>query len=394
MTPVVASAPAISFHNVLGQMQIGTLGGAFETPLPHGWKMPVMLLENVQRFAGSLQWGCAEYELAVDNWLAHKMVGTSEAAVTALDGHWLGLLQDVLHAVIYRDQKGPSSRARLRPDGTVVLKDAVILIVEAKADVRDLNANDLIRKLFPAAVRVFPNQSLSTVGVLMSPTHAYLYEIRFTAGSFVAVELAAYTVSNIADRLRFITDIIKLCRWFITVQGPTSHFHLMPNVRTRTPNGHYVTWTANGLLKEYSLPIRDGMLDNIAAVYELHLANVEWGNLVNNSIVNISRVGVELRHALQTNQITREQAIGGVRAALDQLHAADWAHCDVHSGNVFVTSEGVVFLDDLEYLAKTNGTIIEHDLRLAHGTVPTSPQNLDELQFEVFCADLLLMCHE
>ena len=350
-----------------------------------------MLPENVQRYPGSLQLGCAEYELAVDNWLAHKMVGASEAAVTALDGHWLGLLQDTLHAVIFRDQRGPSSRARLRPDATVVLNNAVLLIVESKASAVDLHENDLTRKLFPEAARVFPKGSQSTVGVLVSPSHAYLYEIKLVVGSFQAVQLAAYTVSNMVDRLRFITDILKLCRWFITVEGPNTQFHLMPNVRTRTPNGHYVTWTCDGLVKEYTAPIRDGMLTNIAAVYALRLANVEWGTVVTDSTVNISRVGVELRYALRANQVTRQQAMDGVRAALNQLHAAGWTHCDVHIGNVFVASDGIVFLDDLEYLTRTDGTIIEHDLRLAHDAVPTGPVHLDELQFERFCAELLLM---
>jgi hypothetical protein len=382
----------INLSNELAHMQIGTLRGAFYDPLPTDWKIPAMLQDNVRNFGDSLRLGKAEYDLAVDNWLLHKMVGTSETAVTALDSAWLGLLQDVLHAVIYRDEKGPSSRARLRPDGTVVLQGAVLLLVESKADAKDLRPDDLTRKLFPEAVRVFPRQSQSTVGVLMSPTHASLYEIKLVNGAFEAVSLAAYTVSNVVDRMRFITDIVKLCRWFITVKSPNSNFHLMPNIRTRTPNGHFVTWTADGLLKEYSAPIREGMLANIATVYALKLPNVEWGSIVNDSMVNISRVGVELRCAVHADLITRQEAIDGVRAALDQLHEAGWAHCDVHAGNVFVTSDGVVFLDDLEYLVRADGNIIAHNLRLPHGTVPpTNPCELDDLQFKAFRADVLVI---
>lgn len=388
---IVVIGPVV-LHDQLHQIRIGTLSEAFETPLPPELKIPVMLQENVQWSPDSLQLGRAEYELGVDNWLAHKMVGTSETAVTAVDNHWLGVLQDVLHAVIYRDQRGPSSRARLRPDGTVVINGAVVLIVESKVLATDLDPEDLTRKLFPEAARVFPKQSQSTVGVLMSPTHAYLYELKLVTGPFQAVQLAAYTVSNIADRLRFITDIVKLCRWFITVVGPNSSFHLLPNIRTPTPNGHFVTWTADGLIKEYTRPIRDGMLDNIAAVYALQLENVEWGAMLNDCTVNISRVGVELRHALQTGLITQQQAMDGVRAALNQLHEAGWAHCDVHTGNVFVTSDGVVFLDDLEYLTPTNGDIIDHDLRLPHGTIaPTNAEQLDELQYGMFCAEVQLL---
>lgn len=57
---------------------------------------------------------------------------------------------------------------------------------------------------------------------------------------------------------------------------------------------------------------------------------------------------------------------------------------------MFVASDGIVFLDDLEYLTRANGVIVEHNLRLAHEAVPTDPVQLDELQFERFCAELLL----
>ena len=348
------------------------------------------MLAMVSQFCATFVHGTAEYGTSVDTWLEHRLVGESEATVTGLDGNWLALLQDVLHATILRDQHDPSSKTALRPDATLLIEEAVFCKVESKARAQDLRVEELTGKFFQGATRVFPRGSMSVLGILTSPSSCRMFKITFDAvtRSFQAVPLAQYTVGLLPDRVRFITDIVKLCRWFITIDGPNRGFHLRPNVRTATPNGHHITWTASGLLKQYRADAErlPAMLLNITAVYQLRLANVEWGAVLPNKDVLITRVGVTLRTAILSELVSRQQAIAGVRAGLDQLHNAGWAHCDLHLDNVFVSmDDNSVFLNDLEYLARTDGPLVPHNYRLsAHTAVPNNPQELDELQFAEF----------
>jgi serine/threonine protein kinase len=43
-----------------------------------------------------------------------------------------------------------------------------------------------------------------------------------------------------------------------------------------------------------------------------------------------------------------------VSKGLEELHAIGFAHCDVCIANVFIDFNGIVFLDDLEYLTPIN----------------------------------------
>ena len=88
--------------------------------------------------------------------------------------------------------------------------------------------------------------------------------------------------------------------------------------------------------------------------------------------------------ALAKGYITRDAVVNGVRDALNQLHEKGWAHCDVHMDNVFVSTDAshTVFLGDLEYLVRTDGCVIPHNLRLASAAPDSfTPVELDELQF-------------
>ena len=382
----VVPLPVVDFGARVQQHAVGSLEEAFAQPLD--FMIPTGNAALVRDYPATFELGMGSFGLSMDSWLEHKVVGDSEVAVTTLDGSWLGLLQDVFHAAILRDEKDVSSRAYLRPDATALFRNAVGLKIEAKAKAVDLRSDDLTRKLFPDAYLVFPIGSLSIVGALTSITQCELIKISYNENTraFETAPLGQYTVSILPDRVRFITDIVKLCRWFVTITG--TRFHLTPNVRTRTPNGHFVTWNSNGLVKEYKTAgLRPHLLANIATVYDLRLANVEWGHVdeANNTVV-ITRLGHTLQTALAENYVTRQDVVDGVRAALDQLHGAGWAHCDVHLGNVFVSTDThTVFLDDLEYLVRHDGEIIPHNLRLpSDAPVPSTPVELDERQFEAF----------
>jgi serine/threonine protein kinase len=94
----------------------------------------------------------------------------------------------------------------------------------------------------------------------------------------------------------------------------------------------------------------------------------------------VTRVGTMLSTAIRDGMVTKEQAIAGVRAGIDQLHALGWAHCDITIDNVFVDETGVVFLDDLEYLTPIDSPP-PHLIRVSRDARPATARALDELQY-------------
>lgn len=190
-------------------------------------------------------------------------------------------------------------------------------------------------------------------------------------------------------------DIIKLCRWFVTVQGPrvrncSQRFHLVPGVRTRTSNDHFITWTRGGLLKEFrtrptSQPggqVAPETMALIRRVHALRLENVEWGEAVvnNENAVLITRMGRRVLSALNTNVVTSQQIIDGVRSALQQLHDIGLAHCDISLSNVYVDDDNAVSLVGLEYLTPVDDPP-PHFTRIPQDGRPESALKLDEMQF-------------
>lgn len=70
-------------------------------------------------------------------------------------------------AQIHLDQKDLSSRANLRPDGTVMVNGALAMKIEMKASSNELAGaeGELLSKLFPAASNVFPRTSQCCLGI-------------------------------------------------------------------------------------------------------------------------------------------------------------------------------------------------------------------------------------
>lgn len=110
------------------------------------------------------------------------------------------------------------------------------------------------------------------------------------------------------NRVSFLVDLFKVCRWLAAVNGPNSDFHLVPNVRVKTRNDHHITWTKAGILKEFD-HTRDmtEAVKRIGQVYEKKLRHVEHGMVRNDRSIIITRVGVLLTLANMENLgLTRE----------------------------------------------------------------------------------------
>ncbi len=69
--------------------------------------------------------GEAEYFYAIDSWLVHQLVGTSEESVSSLDSYWMSVIQSLLEHlgwVIYRNQTEFSSKGKKRADFVAMVK--------------------------------------------------------------------------------------------------------------------------------------------------------------------------------------------------------------------------------------------------------------------------------
>lgn len=330
-------------------------------PLP--FKIPILNSATATAHDDCFMLGNTVYEGAVDSWLRHALVGDSEVAVTAMDSNWMEAILRCVAVNILRDEHDASSAFRLRPDAVLERNGAVFMKIESKASAVDLETGrqELINKFFVGSEAVFPIGTNSILGLITTSTFFELYEISFNpiVNSFSLIPLNNYNVSNFDGRRRFIVDIFKLCRWFVSITCSNRSFHLIPNRRTQTPNHHHITWCSKGLHKEYRIipntnnAVRlNAVLPRIAVVYAAKLEHVEWGYLIENTNnqIMITRVGRKLSDCIRDKTVTKDKAIADVRSALNELHAIGYAHCDICMDNVFVDNNNIVFLNDLEYL--------------------------------------------
>ena len=361
MNSIHDAAADVALHNVSVRQQIddfrnANLDEVLTQPLP--FKIPVVDIKWVSMYPDVLCLGRAEYAYSVDLWLGREWAFGSETAVTSLDQAWVHIITTCLGGTaVFLNQHDPSSAPSLRPDTTIMKHGALVLKGEAKRDASEMEAakEQMLRTFFPDAVRVFPRFSFSVLGVTTCGTTASIYKICWMNGTFSAVLHRDYNLQTVPlERLNFIVDIFKAMRWMMTVDAPVQGFHLVPAVRRQTRNNHHVTWTTDGIVKEYSHPHTD-LIARILEVYAHKLAHVEWGHALygNPRAVVITRVAVRLAHALATSEISKDLTIEHIRLAITELHDVGYAHCDIMAENVFV-DKGVAFLDDLEYLTPIN----------------------------------------
>jgi hypothetical protein len=184
-------------------------------------------------------------------------------------------------------------------------------------------------------------------------------------------------------RVAFIQDLFKLIIWILSQTDPVEKFHLVPERRQKTPNGHHITLLKEGLVKEFS---REGLdridIDIIRKVYELHLDNVEWG-FTNCSSVTITRLGSRIKDVFRPRSLDRADVLRQIQLGVNQLHANAFAHCDLCLDNIFVDSiedGGRIFLGDIEYCCASDHQA-PTDLRRSDRRARTA-EDLDLLQLE------------
>ena len=304
-----------SFHDILAEQLT--------------YKIVVKGLDIVQQFPQVFEQGVCEYGVAIDSLLEHVLVGNtglSEMVTVTRNGDFLKVFDICCNFSVMRDQKDPSSAIRLRPDDTIVSHGAVMLKNEAKGDIQyaEVAREELTDKLDMSAMSVFPSNSQSIFGMTTFPNNISLYSIDYNHAcmNFETTPLKSYDMRHLEQRVTFVQDIFKIAQWMSTVTGPRLPFHLIPDVRTETPNGHHITWTNGVIRKELksrsktrssSLDL-SGVLERIGQVYAARLVNVEWGEVTGPNIVEVHRVGFQLSRAIHNNMISKDTAVTNIRA--------------------------------------------------------------------------------
>jgi len=292
------------------------------------YKIVIKGSDFVAQFPGVFEQGVCEYGVAIDSLLEHVLVGNtglSEMVTVTRNGDFLKVFDICCNFSVMRDQKDPSSVVRLRPDDTIVNKGAVMLKNEAKGDIQyaEVAREELTKKLDKGALSVFPANCQSIIGMTTFPNNISLYSIDYDLAqmNFATSHLKSYDMRHLGERVTFVQDIFKIAQWMSTVKGPQLPFHLVPDVRTVTPNGHHITWTNGVINKELkarsktraSVSDLTAVLGRIHQVYTAKLDNVEWGEVRDPNIVVVHRVGFQLSRAINNGMISKDTAITNIR---------------------------------------------------------------------------------
>ena len=253
---------------------------------------------------------------------------------------------------VFEPKKDASSQISLRPSFTGMYQDTLVVKGEAKILRSQIPTaiKEIISKFHSTAYLLFPKYCPQLPGFASCRDQISLHSISFNGHDRVFCEqpVNIYDTSNAFVRLMFIQDIFRIAIWIVSQIGPIQGFHLVPDVRIVTRNGHHITFGANGILKEFK-DVKRVSMDVIRTIYLANLPNVEQGH-INGLSITITSIGRRVADALTAGYVTKEQVFSQTQVAVNQLHSLGFAHCDICLENIFVNVEtGVVFLGDLEY---------------------------------------------
>eukprot|EP01035_Chromulina_nebulosa_P054899 gene54899-75209_t len=237
------------------------------------------------------------------------------------------------------------------------INGAIFAKAEEKGRIEDIGIAtvELCRKFDRNARKLFPLGGNAILGITAAKDFISTHLIASANGTFSSTPLKNYNLQFINGRAEFVVDLIKFMRYVSGIPGPQERFHLIPDVRNRTENGHHVTWTVDGLVKEFHR-IERIQMERIQLVYDRKLENVEHGVVYDERTIVVSRVGYMLQDAINRGIVRRDEVVQQIKNAIYQLHEVGLAHCDICVRNVFVDMDEphFAFLDDLEYLTALN----------------------------------------
>ena len=214
------------------------------------YKIAVTSSVYVDKYPNVFELGDCEYGVGIDSLLLVGMYSRSEIVTVCRNADFLKVLDFCCGFSVLHDHGDPSSGVRLRSDDTIVSNSAVVLRNVVKGDFAEaqIARQELTSKLDKSALHVFPEESQSIIGMTTFPERICLYSIYYNLSQrcFTSSELKSYDMRHLRERVSFTQDIFKIAQWMTTVHVPPTFFHLVPNVRTQTPNGHHITWQDGG----------------------------------------------------------------------------------------------------------------------------------------------------
>jgi len=334
-----------------------TVDEALECDL--GYRLPCSSLQLVQQYPTELQLSDGAASSYISTFLHHPEGSRSSEMNVQGQSHILLALSKIACplAIIYQDQRDPSSVVRARPDASIMINGALAVKFEMKANEHEISTahDELTSKFFPGAEKCFSRASMHCVGVAWAGDTVTISKLVCNDGHFDRAQKCGFNLSQLSSRLEFLESFFKILKWVAGIVDPVEEFHLAPAVKTATPNGHYVTWYGSHIVKHFH-SFTLVQFERMKSIHRLNLSRVEHGKshkqLTESSFeVTITRVGIPLRKALDRRFVSTESAFAGVEEGISQLHENGFAHTDLHIGNIFWdTKEVCVFLDDLEFL--------------------------------------------
>lgn len=383
---------SVSLRELLRSHCTNTLEESLLRPLD--FKIPTTSLSHLRDYPGIFQQANSEIVNTLPYFLSGNSSigdGSFETSTAVSDGAWISLINLCCPGVcVYYNQKDQSSMVRLRPDVALYMNGALFLKGEQKAKQQDLEIAEveLVDKLHSSALNVFPMGSRSILGFTSTLKIVTIFHISHQDDSFTTHTPLNFEMSHERGRVEFLVFLMKFLRFVVTIERPNQRFHLVPNIRKRTLNGHHVTWVREGILKEYRTLRSDQQMQWIGEVYQLSLLHVEHGYIVADRTSIATRVGRTLSACITDGTVTIDVAFTHIRLGVDELHRNGFAHCDICVDNCLVDVSGptpLVFLDDLEYIRPIDypPPPPPHNSRLPPGTaLPSTAQELDKLQLQ------------
>ncbi|KAF0756106.1 hypothetical protein AaE_004757 [Aphanomyces astaci] len=204
---------------------------------PLGFKIPIPHPNHVSQWPNTFTQGQAEYASFVDALLEPPIVNDGATAVYPLDALWLSLFRDLCVCSIYEDEY--SRRTNPTNNASIVKGRVLVGKCEPKAsdDAMASAKEDLTKDMPIDAICTFP-KGLASIPAWVTTS---------TVIEFAPSDVLPPTKT---DRAMFVVDSFKILKWVYAVQEPNTWMHLVPQVRTKTPNSHYITWLKEGLVKE------------------------------------------------------------------------------------------------------------------------------------------------
>ncbi|RHY73662.1 hypothetical protein DYB38_013608, partial [Aphanomyces astaci] len=240
---------------------------------PLGFKIPIPHPNHVSQWPNTFTQGQAEYGSFVDALLEPPIVNDSATtAVYPLDALWLSLFRDLCVCSIYEDEY--SRRTNPTNNASIVKGKVLVGKCEPKAsdDAMASAKEDLTKDMPVDAICTFPKG----------------------------------------------LDSFKILKWvtLYAVQEPNTRMHVVPQVRTKPPNRHYITWLKEGLVKEFC----GGDADMMPTIERLVTKFPEEAVVVDMDIID--HIYQTLENAMDEFRGARHlMIVDQVKLALDELHS-------------------------------------------------------------------------